>query len=86
MKRSLIRIVALALLLYSLWSLASVRQELYSARQQELALRQELDILMQENERLLLKLEQGLDDEFLEQLARERLGLVRSGEIIFRFR
>jgi len=86
MKRSLIRIVALALLLYSLWSLASVRQELYSARQQELALRQELGILMQENERLLLKLEQGLDDEFLEQLARERLGLVRSGEIIFRFR
>ncbi len=86
MKRSLIRIVALALLLYSLWSLASVRQELYAARQQELALRQELGILMQENERLLLKLEQGLDDEFLEQLARERLGLVRSGEIIFRFR
>lgn len=86
MKRSLIRIVALALLLYSLWSLASVRQELYSARQQEIALRQELGILMQENERLLLKLEQGLDDEFLEQLARERLGLVRSGEIIFRFR
>lgn len=85
MRRTLIRIVAVALLLYSLWSLASVRVSLYHALEQEQNLKRELEVLQQEAGLLESRLEQGFDDDFLEALARERLGLVRSGEIIFRF-
>ena len=86
MRRTLIRIVAVALLLYSLWSLASARLRLNDALSREQALQSELDGLEQEAELLHRRLEGGFDDEYLEALARERLGLVKSGEIIFRFR
>lgn len=86
MRKTLIRIVAVALLLYSLWSLASVRLRLSDALSREQKLQSELESLEQEAELLHLRLEGGFDDEYLEALARERLGLVKSGEIIFRFR
>lgn len=86
MRRTLIRIVAVALLLYSLWSLASVRLRLSDALSREHKLQSELESLEQEAELLYHRLEGGFDDEYLEALARERLGLVKSGEIIFRFR
>ncbi len=86
MRRTLIRIVAVALLLYSLWSLASVRLRLGQALLGEQALQTELKELEQQGSVLQARLEGGFDDEYLEALARERLGLVKSGEIIFRFR
>ena len=86
MRRTLIRIVAVALLLYSLWSLASVRLRLSHALEREQNMLTELKELEQEGSRLQAQLDSGFDDEYLEALARERLGLVKSGEIIFRFR
>lgn len=86
MRRTLIRIVAVSLLLYSLWSLASVRSRLSQALRQEQALQLELNELQQEAQLLQSRLDSGFDDEYLEALARERLGLVKGGEIIFRFR
>jgi len=86
MRRTLIRIVAVALLLYSLWSLATVRRSLYEVRQELPGLTRELALLEEERGRLQSRLEGGADDEFIEALARERLGLVKSGDIIFYFR
>ena len=85
LRETLTRIVLVALLLYSLASLVTVGREL---RQGEL-LRQHL---MQQTESqqalkqdLEHKLAQGQSPEELQQLARERLGLVLPGEKLFYF-
>ena len=79
------RIVILALMCYALLSLASTGRELYAAE----AYLQELEagyaMLQEENMRLRELAETGCDDEQIRLLARQRLGLVMPGEIIFYF-
>ena len=79
------RIVVLALLCYSLVSFASVRSDLFRTRQLAAELERELEILSEEKQSLQVQLEQGRDDEQMRLLARQRLGLVMPGEIVFYF-
>ena len=85
LRETLARIVLVALLLYSLASLVTVGREL---RQGEL-LRQQLLQKMESQQALKQDLEhklaQGQSPEELQQLARERLGLVLPGEKLFYF-
>ena len=85
-RQNLVRIVAVALLVYSLCSFAAVSFRIRQAAREEQVLRQELLLLQLRGEELSRQLEEGPDDEYLEELARERLGLVKSGEIVFYFR
>ena len=84
-KETLVRIVLLALMLYAAACLGSARRELYAAQGAEEALRLRLEAIEQENLAVGRKLTQGWSAEELEQLARERLGLVLPGDKIFRF-
>lgn len=81
----ILRIVVLALLLYSLASFASVRGDLRRTEQTAAFLRQELEQL--EADRILLeeKLAAVRSEEEMRQLARQRLGMVTPGEKIFYF-
>ena len=84
-KETLIRIVLPALLIYAAVCLASARRELRAADAAEGALRLRLETVEQDNLAMSQKLTQGWSAEELEQLARERLGLVLPGDRIFRF-
>ncbi len=81
----LVRIVVLALLLYSLACLASVRIELRRTEALEQSLQQELDTLSAENAALNRRLAELDSDEQIASLARERLGMIMPGEKIFYF-
>ena len=85
LRETLTRIVLVVLLLYSLASLLSVGRELRQAellRQQLLQQTESQQALQQDLEH---KLDQGQSPEELQQLARERLGLVLPGEKLFYF-
>ena len=81
----LVHIVLLCLFLYAAASLFSSRRELSQAQKLEAALERELELLQAENQRMQQKLESGFSDEEIQQLARQRLGLVLPGEKIFYF-
>ena len=85
LRETLTRIVLVVLLLYSLASLLSVGRELRQAellRQQLLQQTESQQALQQDLEK---RLAQGQSPEELQQLARERLGLVLPGEKLFYF-
>ncbi len=82
---SLMRMVALALLLYSLALFTTSLRDVASAEAAVAALERELAQAQQENCVLAEKREAAESGEGLEQLARERLGLVMPGEKIFYF-
>lgn len=84
-KERILRIVAVALLAYSLWSFASVQLELRRAEKEYERLEAELASLERENAELTEKTAHSRDDDAIEQIARERLGLVMPGEIVFYF-
>ena len=84
-KETLVRIVLLALMLYAAACFAASRRELHEALGAEEALRARLQTVEQENLAMSQKLTEGWSAEELEQLARERLGLVLPGDKIFRF-
>ena len=79
------RIVVLALLCYSLISFASVRSDLFKTERIAAELERELEFARAENQSLQLQLQYGRDDEQMRLLARQRLGLVMPGEIVFYF-
>jgi len=79
------RIVILALMCYALLSLASAGRELYAAEAYLRELEAGYTLLQEENRRLRELAENGYDDEQIRLLARQRLGLVMPGEIIFYF-
>ncbi len=82
---SLIRIVAVALLLYSLWSLydsyAGIQYAQRIAAEAESALAE----LKTENAELIKNRELARSGVLLEKLARERLGYIAPGERVFVF-
>ena len=84
-KNVVLRIVVLALLLYAMTGVLARQRELREAEERLLGLEQE----QQELERRHRQLEAGLSEEGrqeeLRRLARERLGMVMPGEIIFCF-
>ena len=84
-RETLVRIVLLALLLYSLASLLTVSRELNQAELLKRQLRQQTEIQQSLKRDLERKLAQGQSPEELQELARERLGLVLPGEKLFYF-
>ena len=84
-KETLIRIILIALLLYSLTGFASVKREADRAGLEKAELAETLRALETENARMRCRLAEGLSDAEIEQLARHRLGLVMPGEKIFYF-
>ena len=84
-RETLVRIVLLALLLYSLASLLTVSRELNQAELLKRELRQQTEIQQSLKRDLERKLAQGQSPEELQELARERLGVVLPGEKLFYF-
>lgn len=84
-KESLIRIVLLSFLLYSALSLASSGRELRQAAEKQEELNARLALLDAERRQMQAELDTKISPEEIEQLARQRLGLVRPGEKIFYF-
>ena len=84
-KETLICIVAVALLIYSLTVFAGAGRELDRLKAEAGAAADRLGELEKENSSLQTSLEKGVSDEELERLARERLALVLPGEKIFYF-
>jgi len=81
----LLRIVALSMLLYSLWLFASSMDELRQSEALAEEKRALLSVLQEEKKELEEKLSAADSDEGMEALARERLGLVMPGERVFYF-
>ena len=81
----LIHIALICLFLYAAASLLSVKRELRQAQRLEEELKAQLVQIQENNRRMMHKLEAGFSDEELQQLARQKLGLVMPGEKIFYF-
>lgn len=82
---SLIRIVAVVLLLYSLWSLYGSYAGIQTARRIAAEKESSLARLKMENARLIRELELAEDGSLLEELARERFDYILPGERVFLF-
>ncbi len=84
-RETLLRLLVVSLLLYMLVSFGAARWRLNWARERE----RELDIccaaLRAENEALRVSQIAAREDETLEEMARDRLGLVMPGERIYYF-
>lgn len=82
---TLLRIVALALLLYSLALFVTSVREAAQAENAAAVLEEEYGRALEERLALEEKIERAQSAEGVEQLARDRLGLVMPGEKIFYF-
>ena len=71
------------LIVYATLSLAAAQKDLNGARDLTAQLSQKVAEASTENEKLQIELENISSDEAKENLARERLGLVKPNEIIF---
>lgn len=76
-------IVAIALILYATVMLISVKTRTQRAEEQKAALEQKVEEIQEENRQLEYQLKHSEDDETIKEIAREKLGLVEPGEIIF---
>lgn len=81
----LLRIVALSLLLYSLWLFASSMEKLRQSESMVEEKKAMLSQLQEEKSELEKKLEAVESGTGMEALARERLGLVMPGERVYYF-
>ena len=79
------RIILVALLLYSLTGFVTVSRELRQSELMAAQMRQQTEELRLLNGELEEKIAQGQSPEEMQQLARERLGLVLPGEKLFYF-
>ena len=84
-KNIILRIVVVALMLYSLLSLASVRGDLRRTERLADTLGQEYDQLLEENIWLTERLSSARSPEEMRELAWQRLGLVMPGDKVFYF-
>lgn len=84
-KNILLRIALVALMLYALLCLVSVREDLRRTEDLAQELRARVEQLDAENRDLRAKLSAGYSPEELRRLAWERLGLVLPGDKIFYF-
>ena len=84
-RETLVRIILVALLLYSLTGFVTVGRELRQSELMAAQMRQQTEELRLLNGELEEKIAQGHSPEEMQQLARERLGLVLPGEKLFYF-
>ncbi|HIR86490.1 MAG TPA: septum formation initiator family protein [Candidatus Limivicinus faecipullorum] len=79
------RIILVALLLYSLTGFVTVSRELRQSELMAAQMRRQTEELRLLNGELEEKIAQGQSPEEMQQLARDRLGLVLPGEKLFYF-
>lgn len=77
------KLLILVIVGYALYSIASVRVNIADAQNNLTSLTQQVEDAQQENARLEYEIEHSEDPETIEQIAREKLGLVKPGEKIF---
>lgn len=82
---SLLRLAAVAVLIYTLAVFTFSVERLYHAQETVAALEREHDRAEEENRALKKRMESAKTAETMQALARERLGLVMPGEKIFYF-
>ncbi|OPX84475.1 MAG: cell division protein FtsB [Pelotomaculum sp. PtaB.Bin104] len=73
-------LIVILLLVYLAFSLSSQFGSLASMKRDIQSMKQEVTTLKQKNEALHVELQQFQSDAFVEKTAREKLGLVKSGE------
>ena len=78
-----IKIVILALIVYAAISIVTTKGKIEQARLDVDAVQQQVNALRQENAGLEYSIEHAGDDETIEAIARDKLGLVMPGEKIF---
>ncbi|MEG0320960.1 MAG: cell division protein FtsL [Oscillospiraceae bacterium] len=79
----LTKLVVLALLIATATTILNLRAQLTEAAVQQQELTEQVDRQQQENDALTAAIEDSDDPQRVEAIAREKLGLVVPGEIIF---
>ena len=77
------KLVIIALAVYAVVSLVSVRSRIAEAQELREELSRQVAAVSQTNEELSYQIEHGADDKTIEEIARDKLGLVLPGETIF---
>ena len=75
--------IIFVMMVYALWNMAEVRQDLKQAEEYRLKLIQQTQAVAAENQRLEREIAMAEDEAAMERMARARLGLVYPGEVIF---
>lgn len=81
--RSITAIVLAALTAYAILNLISVRSDIADAIAMSEELKNEINIVEANNQRLKQMIAESDSDEARETIARERLGLVKPGDMVF---
>ncbi len=79
----LTRLIVLALAVYAIVTLLSLQTQISQQDEANATLREEISATEQENQRLQQAIERVGSREGVEEVARNKLGLVTEGEIIF---
>lgn len=74
---------AVVLALYFAWTLVDQQRVIYSMNNEKKILEAKIDEEKKENEELKRQKEMSDTDEYLEKMAREKLGMVKKNERIF---
>ena len=77
------KIVVVAIILYAGVTLVSLKVQVSAARQQREELRSQVSSITQTNTELQYAIDHSTDAETIEDIARDKLGLVKPGEKIF---
>lgn len=76
-------IVIILLIVYLLYTLTAQHMIIRRTQAKEKQIQAQIEQITEENDRLKEELERTQSDEYIEKVARERLGLIKSGEIMF---
>jgi len=76
-------LVVLALIIYGIVSLIMIRSNTAAALEEKNSLEAQVEEITQDNAKLEYQIEHADDDDTIKDIAREKLGLVMPGEIIF---
>lgn len=77
------KIIVIALLVYMAISLLNLQEQIKSAQVQKEAVAAQVEELSKKNNKLASAISRGNDPALLQEIAREKLGLVLPGEKIF---
>ncbi|MBA1334617.1 MAG: Cell division protein DivIC (FtsB), stabilizes FtsL against RasP cleavage [Firmicutes bacterium] len=76
-------ILLVVLALYIGYTLVYQHIAIRQARSDEAVVREQIRKLEEENERIRAQIEMMQSDQYIEKLAREKLGLIKPGEVMF---
>ncbi|TYP50874.1 FtsB family cell division protein [Thermosediminibacter litoriperuensis] len=78
------RIIFILFLVYFVYTFTVQQLKINDLRRQELELSQEMSRLVEERDRLKKEIELLNTESYIEKLARDQLGLVKPGEILYK--